>query len=379
MSNSKQQIVLLGPGHTHLEIIRRWREQPIDRATLTVVGKFFHSTYSGMLPGTIAGQYPPNAMRIQLEALCHSADVEFLVADATGVDLDSRRLEFSDREPLRLDLLSINIGSMPDTSMLQAADAETLLPIKPMQTFLQRWESRIEPLAAEAAVSGEPIRLSIAGGGAGGVEMALCLQAAMRRDFHELEFQITIYDRGSELLSDMSPAARRKTAKLLAQRGIVLALQQEVTAIEPRRLRLTDGDQRPADIVLWITAATAPPLTDQIDLPKDDRGFLLVNDRLQSVGDERVFVVGDTATNPKRPVAKAGVYAVRQAPVLWDNLRRSVRGGRLKKFRPQHDFLRLLNCGDGRAMLDYRGFAFHGRWCWWLKDRIDRKFVEQYR
>ncbi len=379
MTDRRKPIVLLGPGHTHLEIIRRWRAQPINGATLTVVGNFFHSTYSGMLPGTIAGQYRPDAMRIELESLCQQAGVEWIVGETTTVDLSERKLRFSDRAPLPFDLLSIGIGSRPDTSLLATADADTLLPIKPMQTFLQRWESRIEPLATEAGVSGEPVRIAIVGGGAGGVEVALCLQAAMRRDFPELTFHFSIFDRSDAILGDMSSAARRKGERVLRQRGIELELNREVASVEERRLVFSDGGSTPADVAVWITAAIAPELTGRIELPKDDRGFLLVNDRLQSLGDQRIFVVGDTATNPQHPVAKAGVYAVKQAPTLWHNLQAQLRGKRLKKFRPQGDFLRLLNCGDGRAILDYRGFAFHGRWCWWLKDRIDRKFVEQYR
>jgi hypothetical protein len=53
-------------------------------------------------------------------------------------------------------------------------------------------------------------------------------------------------------------------------------------------------------------------------------------------------------------------------------------GRPLRPYRPQTSFLRLINTGDGRAIGEYRGFTFEGRWCWWLKDWIDRRFIDQF-
>lgn len=75
---------------------------------------------------------------------------------------------------------------------------------------------------------------------------------------------------------------------------------------------------------------------------------------------------------------KAGVYAVREGPILWGNMARMLDGRPLRPYRPQSRFLRLLNTGDGRAIGEYRGFTFEGRWCWRLKDAIDRRFMDQF-
>jgi len=72
------------------------------------------------------------------------------------------------------------------------------------------------------------------------------------------------------------------------------------------------------------------------------------------------------------------VYAVRQGPILWENLRRFLTGAPLRRYRPQAHFLRLLNTGDGRAIGEWRQLSFEGAWVWRLKDRIDRRFIARY-
>ena len=92
-----------------------------------------------------------------------------------------------------------------------------------------------------------------------------------------------------------------------------------------------------------------------------------------------MFAVGDCGTFAQFPaIAKSGVYAVREAPILWHNLLAAARGRPLMRYRPQRSFLSILNTADGRALLRYKGLRSWSRWAWWLKDRIDRGFMRRY-
>jgi NADH dehydrogenase FAD-containing subunit len=105
-----------------------------------------------------------------------------------------------------------------------------------------------------------------------------------------------------------------------------------------------------------------------------------VEPTLQIRGHAEVFAAGDCATLADAPnIPKAGVYAVREGPVLAFNLLAALEGRPLRRYRPQHDFLTLLNLGDGTAAGARCGVAFAGRWVRRLKDRIDRRFVARYR
>jgi selenide,water dikinase len=102
-----------------------------------------------------------------------------------------------------------------------------------------------------------------------------------------------------------------------------------------------------------------------------------VNTRLQT-SDPRIFAVGDCAHMAHNPRPKAGVYAVRQAPVLLHNLSSSLSGGPLKPYVPQKDYLKLISLGKKAALGDRFGLTFAGPWVWNWKDRIDRKFMDQF-
>src|SRR5688572_9154042 len=158
-----------------------WRMEPIPRARLTCVSNVPIVTYSGMLPGVLAGQYQPEAMEIDLVRLCAAAGARLILGNVVGLARERRELLFDDRPPLPFDVLSIGIGSVPSRDGLAAAD-DTLLPIKPMQTFLPRLEERLKRGAgvSPAIHRNRQLNIVIVGGGVGGVEIAFCLPRRLK-------------------------------------------------------------------------------------------------------------------------------------------------------------------------------------------------------
>jgi selenide,water dikinase len=130
---------------------------------------------------------------------------------------------------------------------------------------------------------------------------------------------------------------------------------------------------------VWLSGAAASPVFQESGLSVDERGFLLVNEALHCVDDARVFGVGDCSTLAAYPhTPKAGVYAVRQGPVLWESLTAVINGKALPQYEPQSGFLSILNTADGKALLRYKSVVSHSRWAWKLKDWVDRRFMERY-
>jgi NADH dehydrogenase FAD-containing subunit len=69
------------------------------------------------------------------------------------------------------------------------------------------------------------------------------------------------------------------------------------------------------------------------------------------------------------------VYAVRAGPVLGMNLAASLVGGACKAHQPPAQTLNLISCGTRTAVASWGRFHAQGRWVWWLKDWIDRRFL----
>ncbi len=171
----------------------------------------------------------------------------------------------------------------------------------------------------------------------------------------------------------------KKTAKLAVNRNIEIVTDARVCEVVRDHLRLADGRSIAFDIVIWATGAIGAPLLGQLGLENDDRGFLLTRPNLETTRLDRVFAVGDTGTIIGSQISKAGVYAVRQGPVLMKNIQRLVSGSsQLEDYHPQTDFLKLINLGNDQAIMEFKGRTFAGHWCWKLKNHIDVKFIRKY-
>lgn len=349
---------------------------PIPNAELICISNFPHATYSGMLPGVLAGQYPVEAMEIDLVRLATSAGARIILDQVVGVDIENQQVLFQHRPALDFDVLSIGIGSRPDMEGVQVR-SDTLLAIKPMQTFLKRLREAVDKLRGQSQLD-----VAIVGGGVGSIEIALCLAARLKREpkflNNESTLRIRLVTASDRPGNGLREATIRRVEKALEQAEIEVVAGSRVSVVESDHLVLENGKSVPANLVLWATGATAPELLKKIPLEHDQRGFLLTRDTLQTTQHDRIFAVGDSGTLVNHRLPKAGVYAVRQGPVLWDNIQRMLTRHQLIEYHPQRDFLKLINLGDGRAIAEYRGFSSTSSFWWKLKNRIDVKFMRMY-
>ncbi len=371
----RNNIVLLGVGHTNAHVLRMWKMQPLADSQLICVSNFPIATYSGMLPGVLAGQYPASAMEIDLVRLCKSAGARLVVSEVTGLDLKRHRIEFRDRPPLAFELLSIGIGSRPTFSDVDASNDQAVVAVKPMQTFLPRLHERID--LVQQSKPSQPVRIVIVGGGIGSIEIAFCLQKRFSTS-GQPDVDLSLVTGADRVGAGLSSSSRQVVEDQFNARGVRLHTGHRVTQFNADSIELTNGDRVGSDVIIWATGAAAPSLLEEFDLPKDDRGFLATRRTLQVVDHDRIFAVGDTGTIQEDPTVKAGVFAVRQGPVLWDNLRRSIWKRPLVDYSPQRRFLKLVNTADGKSIAEYAGVTRYAGWAWRLKDRIDRRFMAMY-
>ena len=373
-----KDLVLIGGGHSQISVLKKFGMRPVPGVRVTLICKDVMTPYSGMLPGLIAGHYSFEETHIDLGRLARFAGARFYNTEAIGLDLADKKVLCRGRPPVSYDLLSINIGSAPVTASVPGA-AENAVPVKPIDRFVAHWERLRERVLAR----GRPTRIGVVGGGAGGVEILLAIQYRLRQLLAEsgqgaLSPECHLLTDTDEILPTHNSGVRSRFRRVLEERGIELYTGHRVVAVEPGLIHCDNGVQLELDEILWVTWAGAAGWVSETGLDVDERGFLQVNDFLQSTSHPDVFAAGDIASMVDHPRPKAGVFAVRQGPTLAENLRRALLERHLRRHRPQKRFLSLISTGDRYAIASRSGWSFEGKLIWRWKDWIDRRFMSKF-
>ncbi|MGQ0610738.1 MAG: selenide, water dikinase SelD [Paracoccaceae bacterium] len=362
-----QDIVLVGGGHTHALVALMWAMDPLPGVRLTLINPGPVAPYTGMLPGFVAGHYQRDEIMIDLIALARRAGARIILDRAVGLDLAARQVLLERRGRLGYDLCSVDIGITSDLPDL-AGFAEYGLAAKPLSTFAERWE------AFATAPRRDPARVVVIGGGIGGVELALAAQHRLAGSGPAP--QVSLVERGDALMAALPAGARRVLHTALRGAGITVHLGAEPSSLRAGELVLGDGRILPADMVLSVAGARPQPWLAETGLALH-QGFIAVDRHLRS-SDPAVFAAGDCAHLTGAPRPKAGVFAVRQAPVLLANLKAAVTGGALRPYAPQGDYLKLISLGGKSALAEKWGLVARGAALWRQKDRIDRAFMDRF-
>ena len=297
--------------------------------------------------------------------------------EAVGLDLAKRQVLFARRPPIGYDVLSIDIGSTPNLAV--AGAAEHTVPVKPIDGLLNRWVD----VRARLCAADTKKRVAVVGGGAGGVELLLAVQYAVRTQLAregrgDAHLEYHLFTEGASILPTHNRSVRQKFERILEERGIQLHRGSAIVEVEQGALRAAGGRSHEIDETLWTTQAEAAPWLAEWGLAVDADGFVQVSRTLRSISHPDVFAAGDIAAMVHDPRPKSGVFAVRQGPPLARNLRRALLGEPLEDYRPQRRFLSLISTGDRYAVASRGPIALEGAWVWRWKDSIDRRFMRQF-
>lgn len=377
-------IVLIGGGHSHAILLKLWAMNPIPGIRLTLITDISHTPYSGMLPGHVAGFYNFEETHIDLRRLCRFAQAQFYLDKAIGLDLVNHQVICQTHPPISYDYLSIDIGSTPQTNTVPGA-SEYSVPAKPVPEFLKAWNQFLETVSNKPNNS---YTIGIIGGGAGGVELAFnmdaCLTQIDSNAHKKRNFTIHLFHRGKTLLTGQNPWTSQRVEKQLLKRNLKIHLNETVCRLDQncnhtKTVFCDSGLTINCDIIFWVTQASAANWLSNSGIKTDPKGFILVNDYLQSVSHPDVFAAGDIATikNFSRP--KAGVFAVRQGKPLFHNLQNYILDKKLQPYHPQKYYLSLIGTGNKRAIASWGWLSLEGAWLWQLKDYIDRQFMKQFK
>ncbi|GBC63666.1 pyridine nucleotide-disulfide oxidoreductase [Desulfonema ishimotonii] len=365
-----KHLVLVGGGHAHLTVLRQ-----LDRFTqagheVTVISTNAFHYYSGMGPGMLAGTYTPGAIRFHVRKMVEDRGCRFIENNVIRVDPGARRLFLESGGDIPYDIASFNVGSRIAFASPSEADSQTVFPVKPIENLMAARAQVIERLG------NGPLKICVAGGGAAGVEIAASLSRLVRDTGGQADVTLIA---GSRLLHRMAEKARQVALNALSAFGITVREGVRLSRIRRQQIELTGGEVMDSDLTFLAVGTAPPPLFLESGIPTGPGGGMRVSRHLQSVSHPEIFGGGDCIDFAPSPLARVGVYAVRENPILCHNLMAALDGGRpFRAFSPQKYFMLILNLGDGTGLFIRKSRVWRSRAAFMLKHFIDTRFMRQF-
>ncbi len=365
--DQKKRILLLGGGHANIQVLHGLASLDASEIQVTLISDSRFSPYSGMIPSFMAGVYKANQLHFDLESICHRYGFQFVEAKVTRIEASQNKVETSNGQIFEYDICSINLGIQPQEILGHPEDM-SIVYLKPISKLIEKWE--------KIKTSEQEIKdITVIGGGAGAFEIAV----ACRRFFSRADQKIRMITGSHLLLAEHSKLTRQWARQSLSKLRIDLVEGKRVEKIEDTQLVLNDGTSIKQQICFIGITAKAPSLFRDSNLPRDEQGFVLVDAKLRVQSFENIFAAGDCCHFAPKNLPKAGVYAVRQGPILLQNIQALLNEKlSMVDYKPQKNFLTILVSGENQGIASYANFAVRGRLAWILKNRIDLKFMTRF-
>jgi len=363
-----KQLVLIGGGHAHMVTLANLESLTTRGCRVVVIQPSDYHYYSGMGPGMLGGTYLPEQIRFHTRQVVESRGGIFIRDKALNIDPVRQLVKLeTGNSAVPYDVLSCNAGSyVPGPGK---STEESVFSAKPIERFIRAQQVLLmESRKQQRAVA-------IIGGGPSSVEIAGNIWQLTKESPYPPV--ITIFA-GTQIMNRHPHRVRLLTKKILSRRGIHFVEGSYVNTMEEEEIILDDGSRHPADLFFPAVGVKPSPIFSRSQLPTGPDGGLLVNPYLQSTAFTNILGGGDCIAFQQQPLDKVGVYAVRQNPVLFHNLKAMLTGKDLQTFDPGGSYLRIYNLGGGRGILHKDAFIFSGRIAFLIKDYIDRKFIRSF-
>ena len=369
--NDRRKMVFVGGGHVHLLCLKNTDRFVRDGAEVTLIGPDRFHYYSGMGPGMVSGFYRPEQVRFDIQTMVESRGGVFVQDKVRSIDKSSKTLMLQSGEKISYDVVSFNVGSYVPMDRIPGAQ-ESAIPVKP----IERLQSVREAILNRGSNTDPKTRVLVIGAGPAGVEVAGNIWRFARDQNRQVD--ITVANSRDRVLPNLTSKAGILAQASLTRRGIRILPNFRVARMEHGVARSQSGDEVSFDVAILTIGIMPQRVFADSGLTTSEDGALLVDDHLESVDSADIFGGGDCIAIQGHPIDRVGVYAVREAPVLFENLLARLTGKPLSPFRPQGTYLLIFNLGDGSGIFVRGSWVWQGRLAFTLKNYLDTRFMERF-
>ncbi len=366
------RVVIVGGGFAGLSALNELKG---SGAAVTLVDRNLYSTFQPLLYQVATAGLTSSDVAYPLWSVTRRTGARFHKGLLTGIDTARRVISLDDGADLEYDYLILATGVSANFFGIPGADKHSICMYtrRDAVTLRDRLVSELERMSQD---SGDArLAITIAGGGATGVELAgtlaelrnIALPAsfpAIRRD----HVQVTLVEQAPVLLAAFRPRQQEYARHQLIERGVDVRLGTAIREVTSDGVLLADGTTLASDLTVWAAGVAAPDATGNLGLPSGRGGRLTVGPDLRIDGQDRIFAAGDISVSSAHPVAQLAQPAIQQGRFAARQIRRLLAGQATGSFQ-YHDKGTMATIGSRSAVVELPvGIRIRGTLAWlaWL-------------
>ncbi|WP_052850503.1 NAD(P)/FAD-dependent oxidoreductase [Streptomyces avicenniae] len=331
---SRSRVVIVGAGFAGYQTARTLARRARGKLDIVLLNPTDYFLYLPLLPQVAAGILEPRRVTVSLTGTLPG--VRLVLGEAHGVDLDAKRVRYTDPEDgqgeLSYDTLVLSVGSvsrlLPIPGVAEHARGFRGLP---EALYLRDHIVRQLELAAGADDPAEARARSnfvVVGAGYTGTELAahgamFADSLARRKDGRRaVRPRWTLLDVAPRVLPELDERLSRTADRVLRQRGVDVRMKTSVKEARHDGIVLTDDSAMDTRTLIWCVGVRPDPLVADVGLPTE-RGRVCVDEFLNVPGHPEVFACGDAAAVPD--MTKPGSVTPMTAQHAWRHGRTAAR------------------------------------------------------
>lgn len=368
--HGSQHLVLLGAGPAHLQVLTHLAAHPPASTVVTLVAPQTHTVLTHSLASYLGGHASLDASRVAIEPLVQRGAIHWVQQAVTGLDAPRQSLTLDNGSTLHYDWLSINTPAVQDREVLEQTIPgvrEHALFLRPLEAFATLWP-RVMDMGAS-----RPLRITVIGGGASGIELALAVRQRLPRS------AVTLLSGSRPPGASYPLRVQQQLLGILKGRGITV-LQERAVGLKAGCVQLGCGADLACDVPLLATGPQPPAWAAHSGLAVDEHGFIAVDGYLRSTSHSHVLAAGEVSTRTEGTSTQRQSDAdPRVGLALAHNLVAGVSGAAMKPCPSAAAAPRdILSCGNRYAVAPWGGWTAQGWWVWQWKRWLEERRLAQY-
>ncbi|MFT4112862.1 NAD(P)/FAD-dependent oxidoreductase [Silvibacterium sp.] len=299
----RPRLLVLGGGFAGTHVAKAAAHLPID---ITIVDRRNHFTFQPLLyQVALAVLSPANIASPIRSIVSGKQNVEVLMDEAIGFNLDGRRVQMKSGVELEYDYLVVATGATHSYfgNDAWAANAPGLKTIEDAIEIRRRVLLAFELAERQMLETGShpPLNFVVIGGGPTGVELAGAIsdiaKLYMKEDFRHIDpakARVMLVEGGPRILAAYPEELSKKAVEQLTDLGVEVHTKMQVSDVQAGYV-VANGERIDAVVTLWAAGVQASPLGKLLGFETDRRGCVVVNRNLNPPNRPEVFICGDLA------------------------------------------------------------------------------------